>query len=112
MSVRATRNRRPVEQRPSNSTARSTGWIRRTRNRPYWLARLYRLKNDHDKAEEVLKAILKTDPENEPAVEQLTQLLMDEGKGTEAVTLLEGITAHSPSPVLAGPLGRCADPGS
>jgi len=70
-----------------------------------WLARLYRLKNDHDKAEEVLKAILKTDPENEPAVEQLTQLLMDEGKGTEAVTLLEGITAHSPSPVLLDLLG-------
>jgi tetratricopeptide (TPR) repeat protein len=70
-----------------------------------WLARLYRLKNDHDKAEEVLKAILKSDPENEPAVEQLTQLLMDEGKGTEAVTLLEGITAHSPSPVLLDLLG-------
>ena len=70
-----------------------------------WLARLYRLKNDHDKAEEVLKAILKTDPENEPAVEQLTQLLMDEGKGSEAVTLLEGITAHSPSPVLLDLLG-------
>src|SRR5258707_6997723 len=70
-----------------------------------WLARLYRLKNDHDKAEEVLKAILKTDPENEPAVEQLTQLLMDEGKSAEAVTLLEAITAHSASPVLLDLLG-------
>ena len=70
-----------------------------------WLARLYRLKNDHDQAEQVLRGILKTDPENEPAVEQLTQLLMDEGKGTEAVSLLEGITAHSPSPVLLDLLG-------
>src|SRR5882762_8144308 len=70
-----------------------------------WLARLYRLKNDHDKAEEVLKAILKTDPENELAVEQLTQLLMDEGKAPEAVALLEGITAHSPTPVLLDLLG-------
>src|ERR1700730_17787980 len=70
-----------------------------------WLARLYRLKNEHDKAEQVLKAVLKTDPENEPAVEQLTQLLMDEGKSTEAVALLEGITAHSPSPVLLDLLG-------
>jgi tetratricopeptide (TPR) repeat protein len=70
-----------------------------------WLARLYRLKNEHDKAEQVLKAILKTDPENEPAVEQLTQLLMDEGKSTEAVTLLEGITAHSSSAVLLDLLG-------
>src|SRR5438093_6474793 len=70
-----------------------------------WLAPLYRLKNEHDKAEEVLRSILKTDPENEPAVEQLTQLLMDEGKSVEAVTLLESITAHSPSAVLLDLLG-------
>jgi tetratricopeptide (TPR) repeat protein len=70
-----------------------------------WLARLYRLKNDHDKAEQVLKDILKSDPENELAVEQLTQLLMDEGKAPEAVALLEGITAHSPTPVLLDLLG-------
>ncbi len=70
-----------------------------------WLARLYRLKNEHEKAEQVLRSILKNDPENEPAVEQLTQLLMDEGKSTEAVALLEGITAHSPSPVLLDLLG-------
>ena len=70
-----------------------------------WLARLYRLKNEHDKAEQVLKSILKNDPENEPAVEQLTQLLMDQGKSPEAVTLLEGIIAHSPTPVLLDLLG-------
>src|SRR5713226_623506 len=70
-----------------------------------WLARLHRLKNEHDKAEQVLRSILKSDPENEPAVEQLTQLLMDEGKSTEAVTLLEAITVHSPSPVLLDLLG-------
>ena len=70
-----------------------------------WLARLYRLKNEHDKAEEVLRSILKNDPENEAAVEQLTQLLMDEGKAPEAVSLLEAITAHSPSPVLLDLLG-------
>jgi tetratricopeptide (TPR) repeat protein len=70
-----------------------------------WLARLYRLKNEHDRAEQVLRSMLRTDPENEPAVEQLTQLLMDEGKSSEAVTLLEGITAHSPSPVLLDLLG-------
>jgi tetratricopeptide (TPR) repeat protein len=70
-----------------------------------WLARLYRLKNEHDKAEQVLQGILKMDPENEPAVEQLTQLLMDEGKSTEAVALLEGITKHSPTPVLLDLLG-------
>ena len=70
-----------------------------------WLARLYRLKNEHDKSEQVLRGILKTDPENEQAVEQLTQLLMDEGKSEEAVKLLEEITAHSPTPVLLDLLG-------
>ncbi len=70
-----------------------------------WLARLYRLKNEHDKAEQVLRSILKNDPENELSVEQLTQLLMDEGKSPEAVALLEGITAHSPSAVLLDLLG-------
>jgi tetratricopeptide (TPR) repeat protein len=70
-----------------------------------WLARLYRLKNEHDEAEQVLRGILRTDPENEQAIEQLTQLLMDEGKATEAVSLLEGITGHSPTPVLLDLLG-------
>lgn len=70
-----------------------------------WLARLYRLKNDHDQAEEVLRAILKNDPENEAGVEQLTQLLMDEGKNDEAISLLEGMTAHSPSATTLDLLG-------
>src|SRR5271156_5502018 len=45
-----------------------------------WLARLYRLRNQPDQAAEVLRGILKTDSDNEAAVEQLTQLLLDEGK--------------------------------
>jgi Flp pilus assembly protein TadD len=70
-----------------------------------WLARLYRLHNDHDKAEAVLQSMLKDDPENEAAIEQLTQLLLDEGKSAEAVALLEGITQHSTSPTLLDLLG-------
>ncbi len=70
-----------------------------------WLARLYRLRNEHEKAEKVLRGILKSDPDNDPAVEQLTQLLMDEGKSDEAIALLEGITAHSSSAVLLDLLG-------
>ena len=70
-----------------------------------WLARLYRLRNDHDKAEEVLRGILKGDPDDEPAIEQLTQLLLDEGKSPEAIALLEGMTSHAPSPVLLDLLG-------
>jgi tetratricopeptide (TPR) repeat protein len=70
-----------------------------------WLARLYRLRNDHDKAEEVLRGILKTEPDNEAAIEQLTQLLLDEGKSSEAVSLLQSLTDRAPSPVLLDLLG-------
>lgn len=70
-----------------------------------WLARLYRLRNEHDKAEAVLESVLKTDPENEAAVEQLTQLLLDEGKNEQAVSLLEGMVSRSPSPTLLDLLG-------
>jgi tetratricopeptide (TPR) repeat protein len=70
-----------------------------------WLARLYRLRNEHDKAEEVLRGVLKVDPDSEPAIEQLTQLLLDEGKSAEAVSLLEGMTSRAPSPVLLDLLG-------
>lgn len=70
-----------------------------------WLARLYRLRNEHEKAGEVLRGILKDDPENESAVEQLTQLLLDEGKSSEAVALLEGMTNRTSSPMLFDLLG-------
>ncbi|HEY2459233.1 MAG TPA: tetratricopeptide repeat protein [Candidatus Acidoferrum sp.] len=70
-----------------------------------WLARLYRLRNEHDKAEAVLRKLLKEDADNEQAIEQLTQLLLDEGKAPEAVALLEGMNSHSPSPMLLDLLG-------
>jgi tetratricopeptide (TPR) repeat protein len=70
-----------------------------------WLARLYRLHNDPDKAEQVLQSMLKDDPGNEAALEQLTQLLLDENKTDEAISLLEGMTAHSDSATLFDLLG-------
>jgi tetratricopeptide (TPR) repeat protein len=70
-----------------------------------WLARLYRLRNEHEKAEAVLRGMLKEDPDNEPAIEQLTQLLLDEGKAQEAIALLEEVTARSPSPAMLDLLG-------
>src|SRR6058998_1404652 len=70
-----------------------------------WLARLYRLQNQHDKAEQVLRGILKGDSENEAGVEQLTQLLLDEGKSADAIALLEGMTLKSSSPTLLDLLG-------
>jgi Flp pilus assembly protein TadD len=70
-----------------------------------WLARLYRLRNEHDKAEDVLRTLLRQDPDNETAVEQLTQLLLDEGKSADAVLLLESTTSRTPSPTLLDLLG-------
>jgi tetratricopeptide (TPR) repeat protein len=70
-----------------------------------WLARLYRLHNQPEKAEQVLRAMLKDDPENDPAVEQLTQLLLDQNKAEDAIALLEGMTARTPSASMYDLLG-------
>jgi tetratricopeptide (TPR) repeat protein len=70
-----------------------------------WLARLYRLHNEPEKAEAVLRTMLKEDPENDSAMEQLTQLLLDENKAEEAIQLLESTTARTPSPTLYDLLG-------
>ena len=58
-----------------------------------WLARLYRLHNEPDKAEQVLRKMLDDDPGNEAAAEQLTQLLLDEkqgGRGDQASGRYDG----------------------
>jgi tetratricopeptide (TPR) repeat protein len=70
-----------------------------------WLARLYRLHNDPDKAEQVLRKMLQDDPANEAAAEQLTQLLLDENKADEAIQLLEGMAKHSSSATVFDLLG-------
>jgi tetratricopeptide (TPR) repeat protein len=70
-----------------------------------WLARLYRLQNEQEKAEVVLRALLAREPANESAVEQLTQLLLDEGKSQEAVTSLQAILQRAPTPRLWELLG-------
>jgi tetratricopeptide (TPR) repeat protein len=70
-----------------------------------WLARLYRLHNEPEKSEQILRALLKEDPGNDTAVEQLTQLLLDENKAEEAISLIEGMIAHSPSATLYDRLG-------
>ena len=65
-----------------------------------WLARLYRLQNEHDKSEGILRGLLAREPENENAVEQLSQLLLDEGKSQEAIATLKGILDRAPAPRL------------
>jgi tetratricopeptide (TPR) repeat protein len=70
-----------------------------------WLARLERLSGKHEEAEKVLRGILAGDPDNESALQQLTQLLLDAGKSNEAVDLLEQALARTPSADLYEQLG-------
>jgi tetratricopeptide (TPR) repeat protein len=70
-----------------------------------WLARLYRLHNEPEKAEGILRDLLKDDPENDAGVEQLTQLLLDQNKAEEAISLLTGMIDRSPSATLYDHLG-------
>jgi tetratricopeptide (TPR) repeat protein len=70
-----------------------------------WLARLYRFENQHDASEKVLRGILQHDPDNGQALEQLSQLLIDEGRSQEAVTLLSQAAGDSSSPDLYDLLG-------
>jgi tetratricopeptide (TPR) repeat protein len=70
-----------------------------------WLARLYRLQNDMDKSESVLRTLLAREPANEAGVEQLTQLLLDEGKSQDGIALLQGMIQRAPTPRLWELLG-------
>jgi tetratricopeptide (TPR) repeat protein len=70
-----------------------------------WLARLYRFENQHAEAEKVLRGALRHDPESSPALEQLSQLLMDGGRSQEAITLLSQAAGDSASPEVLDLLG-------
>ncbi|HXO05362.1 MAG TPA: tetratricopeptide repeat protein [Candidatus Sulfotelmatobacter sp.] len=70
-----------------------------------WLARLYRFENKHDEAEKVLRATVNRDPSNSAALEQLSQLLVDEGRSQEAITLLTQAAGDSASPDVYDLLG-------
>jgi tetratricopeptide (TPR) repeat protein len=70
-----------------------------------WLARLYRFENQHDKAEKILRDVLRREPDNGQALEQLSQLLTDEGRTQEAVNLLSQAASDSASPDLYDLLG-------
>jgi tetratricopeptide (TPR) repeat protein len=70
-----------------------------------WLARLYRFENRHTDAEKVLRNLLQRDPGNGPALEQLSQLLIDEGRSQEAVKILSDAAGTSSSPEVYDLLG-------
>ena len=70
-----------------------------------WLARLYRFQNQHEEAEKVLRRILAHDADNGPALEQLSQLLIDQGQSQEAIELLTHAASDTASPDLYDLLG-------
>ena len=70
-----------------------------------WLARLYRFENEHDKAEQTLRDVFRWDPTNEGGLEQLSQLLLDEGRAGDAIDLLNKAAAESTSSTLYDLLG-------
>jgi len=63
-----------------------------------WLARLYRFENRHTEAEAVLRGIVQRNPDSGPALEQLSQLLIDQGRSPEAVELLKRAAGDDSSP--------------
>ncbi len=70
-----------------------------------WLARLYRFQNQHAEAEKVLRQILAHESDNGPALEQLSQLLIDQGRSQEAIELLTRAAGDSASPDIYDLLG-------
>jgi tetratricopeptide (TPR) repeat protein len=55
------------------------------------LGRLYRLSNQRDKAEEVLKRVINTNPDSRSARASLAQLYFDQGDYEQAIALLQEI---------------------
>ena len=62
-----------------------------------WLARLHRIQNDHERAGQVLRGLLERQPRNEAALEQMSQLLIDQGRAPEAIAMLEKAAGGSAS---------------
>jgi len=64
------------------------------------LARLYRMNNQMDKAEETLKTILEAEPRSEDALTQLAMLYSDQGEYEKAIALLRQVTDQAPTSEL------------
>ena len=71
-----------------------------------WLARLYRFENRHTEAEAVLRGIVQRNPDSGPALEQLSQLLIDQGRSAEAIDLLKRAAGGDSSPDAYDLLGN------
>jgi tetratricopeptide (TPR) repeat protein len=71
-----------------------------------WLARLYGFQNQPQRAEGQLRGILNHSPDNEGALEQLSQLYLEEGRPQDAIALLHDAAASSDDPALYDLLGN------
>lgn len=71
-----------------------------------WLARLYGFQNQPQKAENQLRGILSRSPDSTGALEQLSQLYLEEGRPQEAIALLQNAAASSGDPTLYDLLGN------
>ena len=71
-----------------------------------WLARLYGFQNQPQREEEQLRGILTHSPDNEGALEQLSQLYLEEGRPEEAITLLHDAASATDDPALYDLLGN------
>ena len=70
-----------------------------------WLARLYRVRGENKKAEDVLQSVLAHDPTNPASVEQLAQIYMEQNRARDAVKLLEDANKQAPKGGLLDLLG-------
>jgi tetratricopeptide (TPR) repeat protein len=64
------------------------------------LGRLYQIKNDNAKAEEIYKKFLGLEPGSEDGITALARLYMDGGNNKEAVSLLENYVKRSRTPLM------------
>src|SRR5579871_941757 len=70
-----------------------------------WLSRLYGFQNKKEQAEKILRQLLQHNPDDDQAVAQLSQILMDGGRPQEAIDLLKLSASNSGSPDLYDMLG-------
>lgn len=70
-----------------------------------WLAHLYGFQNKPQQTEQVLRAILSHSADNEGALEQLSQLYLDEGRPQDAISVLKNAASGSNSAALYDLLG-------
>jgi tetratricopeptide (TPR) repeat protein len=71
-----------------------------------WLARLYGFQNQPQREEEQLRGILSHSPDNEGALEQLSQLYLEEGRPQDAIALLHDAASATDDPALYDLLGN------